>query len=358
MAPAPITTDVLIVGAGPVGLFQVFELGLLELQAHVVDALPQAGGQCIELYPDKPIYDIPGLAEVSGRELTQRLLRQCAPFKPGLHLDQLVTQVRPREDGRFDVETSAGTRFDAGALVLAAGVGAFLPRELRLTGIEHLAPGQLHERRLPTPLPDDLDGQHVIVLGDEDDALIQACDLADDGRCARVTLLHRRDQFRASDALQARLAAARGAGRLHFVAAQPLALHTTDDGRTLQALQVIDADDQEARLEAQRLIPLLGLSPRLGPLADWGLALQRKLLPVDTARYETAHPGIHAVGDINTYPGKRKLLLCGFHEATLAAFAIAERLRPDQRILLQYTTTSPRLHELLGVRPQDTADKA
>jgi thioredoxin reductase (NADPH) len=196
------------------------------------------------------------------------------------------------------------------------------------------------------------------VLGDEDDALTQACDLADDGRCARVTLLHRRDQFRASDALQARLAAARGAGRLHFLAAQPLALHTTDDGRRLQALQVIDADDQETRLEAQRLIPLLGLSPRLGPLADWGLALQRKLLPVDTARYETAHPGIHAVGDINTYPGKRKLLLCGFHEATLAAFAIAERLRPDQRILLQYTTTSPRLHELLGVRPQATADKA
>ncbi len=219
MASAPITTDVRIVGAGPVGLFQVFELGLLELQAHVVDALPQAGGQCIELYPDKPIYDIPGLAEVSGRELTQRLLRQCAPFKPGLHLDQLVTQVRPREDGRFDVETSAGTRFDAGALVLAAGVGAFLPRELRLTGIERLASGQLHERRLPTPLPDDLDGQHVIVLGDEDDALAQACDLADDGRCARVTLLHRRDQFRASDALQARLAAARGAGRLHFLAA-------------------------------------------------------------------------------------------------------------------------------------------
>lgn len=340
----PVTdTDALIIGAGPVGLFQVFELGLLGISAQVVDALPHVGGQCAELYADKPIYDVPGLPVCSGRELVERLQQQIRPFAPGLHLGQEVCALRREPDGRLRAETSAGQVFLAKTVFIAAGVGAFQPRRLRLEGADALEGRQLHYSTDTLP---DAPGEPLLILGGEEPAVQAAVDMAE---ARPVTLLHRRDAFKAPAALLARLAALREQGRVRVIAGQPLALHLQGD--QLTGLDVLDTDGHTLALPATQLLARLGLSPRLGPIADWGLAMERKLLTVDTARFETSEPGIHAVGDINTYPGKRKLLLCGFHEATLAAFAAAERVFPGQPIHLQYTTTSPKLHERLGVTP-------
>ncbi len=345
-AAAAISTDVLVVGAGPVGLFQVFELGLHGLHAEVVDALPYIGGQCIELYPDKPIYDIAGLPQVSGRELVERLKQQAAPFRPGFHLGQLVSDFERLADGRFALVTDSGQRFVVQAVVIAAGAGAFLPRSLKLDGLAPLLGRQVfHHAAAATA--DRVDGRQVVVVGDDDTALQAACDLAEAGRSAAVTLLHRRDQFRAAAPLVARQQALRIAGKLGFIAAQPSALQT-HDGR-LVALELATADERTLQLPVDTLLVLLGLSPRLGPIASWGLALERRQVRVDSAQFETSEPGVFAVGDINLYPGKRKLLVCGFHEATLAAFGIAARRTPGEPIALQYTTTSTRLHALLGV---------
>ncbi|RTL17735.1 MAG: NAD(P)/FAD-dependent oxidoreductase [Burkholderiales bacterium] len=338
-----IETDALVIGAGPVGLFQVFELGLLGIHAQVVDALPHAGGQCVELYADKPIYDVPGLPVCSGRELVERLEQQIRPFAPGLHLGQEVSALQPLPDGRWQAETAAGKRFVAKTVFIAAGVGAFQPKRLRLEGAEPLERRQIHHH------PDTLaaSGQRVLVLGGEEAAVAAAVALADAGEAASVTLLHRRDVFKAPAAMLAHLQALRDAGRVQVEVGQPLALRLTD-GR-LQGLDILDLSAAHRAVAADQLLVRLGLSPRLGPLADWGLALERKLVVVDTARFETSLSGVYAVGDINHYAGKRKLLVSGFHEATLAAFAAAERVFPGQPVHLQYTTTSPKLHERLGV---------
>jgi len=346
-AAAVIETDALVVGAGPVGLFQVFQLGLLELRCEVVDALPHAGGQCLALYPDKPIYDVPGLPVASGRELVQRLQQQIAPFSPRLHLGQLVASVERQADGRFLVATDRGRRFLAAAVIIAGGAGAFLPRSVKLDGIEHHL-GQQVLHQLPEAAT--LAGQQVLILGDEDGALEAAILLAESGQCAGVTLVHRRDQFRAAATTIAHQAALRAAGRLRFIAGQPLALHEDASGR-LNGLDLLCTDGHTEAVPVDQLLVLMGLSPRLGPIADWGLAMARRQLVVSTEAYETSEPGIYAVGDINTYPGKKKLLLCGFHEATLAAFGVATRRAGGKTPLLQYTTTSPRLHQLLGVAP-------
>lgn len=338
-----IETDALVIGAGPVGLFQVFELGLLGISAQVVDALPHVGGQCVELYADKPIYDIPGLPVCSGRELVERLQQQIRPFAPGLHLGQEVCALQRAPDGRWRTETTAGQAFLAKTVFIAAGVGAFQPRKLRVEGAEALEGRQLHYRADTLAAA----GEQVLVLGGEEGAVQAAVDLAEGGRAASVTLMHRRDAFKAPAALLARLAAQREQARLQVVAGQPLALQLQQG--QLHGLDILDAQGDTRTLPCTQVLAQLGLSPRLGTIAEWGLALERKLLTVDTARFETSEPGIHAVGDINTYPGKRKLLLCGFHEATLAAFAAAERVFPGQPVHLQYTTTSPKLHERLGV---------
>ena len=338
-------TDALVIGAGPVGLFQVFELGLLGITAQVVDALPHVGGQCVELYADKPIYDVPGLPVCSGRELVERLQRQIRPFCPGLHLGQEVNALQRQDDGRHLVRTSAGQAFLAKTVFIAAGVGAFAPKRLRLEGAEALEGRHIHYHDGTLAAA----GQQVLVLGGDEAAVQAAVDLAETGQAARVTLLHRRDTFKAPAALLARLQALRDAGRLHVALGQPMALQLHGDA--LAGLDILDPDAQAHTLPASQLLVRLGLSPRLGAIADWGLALERKLVPVDTARFETSLPGVYAVGDINHYPGKRKLLVSGFHEATLAAFAAAERVFPGQPIHLQYTTTSPKLHERLGVSP-------
>jgi thioredoxin reductase (NADPH) len=350
-AAGRIVADAVVIGAGPVGLFQVFQLGLHEIHVELVDALPHLGGQCAELYPDKPIYDIPGLPRCSGRELTERLREQMAPMRPGLHLGHSVSALRPRDDGRFELDTRDGPGFDAGVVVIAAGVGAFEPRRLTIEGAEALEGRQVHHH---LPEPGALAGQQVVVLGGEDPAVDTALALTADDRPATerpasVTLLHRREVLKAEPHSLAALRERIDQGRLRFVAGQPadLALH----GGRLHAMDIVRPDASLERLPADHLLVRQGLSPRLGPLAGWGLAMERKQLSVDTAAFETSLPGVHAVGDINTYPGKKKLIVCGFHEATLAAFAAAARLFPERPQHLQYTTTSPRLHALLGVAP-------
>ncbi|MCD8515009.1 MAG: NAD(P)/FAD-dependent oxidoreductase [Burkholderiaceae bacterium] len=351
-----IDTDAVVIGAGPVGLFQAFQLGLQEIRAHLIDALPHPGGQCAELYPDKPIYDIPGIPLCSGRELTDRLLQQLAPFQVPMHLGQPVQSLQGLPDGRWQVVTAAGSVLRAPTVFIAAGVGAFIPRKPALDGLEAFEQGPEAQVRYFGVAPDALAGQHVVVMGGEDEALGTALQLAEAGSCASLTLLHRVDKFRADAALEQATRSAIGAGRLRLVLGQPVAMEQTQgaEGPRLQALRLATPDQPDGattRLPLDALLPRLGLSPKLGPIADWGLAMERKQLVVDAERFATSAPGIFAVGDINTYPGKRKLIVCGFHEATLAAFAAAAIVHPERRVLLQYTTTSPRLHELLGVKP-------
>ncbi|OEZ32484.1 NAD(P)/FAD-dependent oxidoreductase [Variovorax boronicumulans] len=336
-APAPIETDALIIGAGPVGLFQAFQLGLLEISCHIVDALPAAGGQCVALYGHKPIYDIPGTPVTSGRDLAQSLLQQVAPFKPQFHFGEQVSTLARQADDRLLLTTSAGTAFLAKTVFIAAGVGAFVPKRIAVDGIAQFEGSTLFYH------PDSLDrfaGQTVVVNGGDDVALETAIALT--AIAKQVTLVHRRDGFQADEANVAAMRALVADGKLAFRVGQPSAF----DGRQLQ-ITTPDATTVDLPLDA--LVACLGISPRLGPIADWGLELERKQVPVDTEKYETREPGVFAVGDINTYPGKKKLIVCGFHEATLAAWGAAARVFPGKAIPLQYTTTSTRLHELLGV---------
>ena len=349
---ATLQTDALIIGAGPAGLFQVFELGLREISAHVVDALPFAGGQCVELYGDKPIYDIPALPMCTGRELTDRLLRQVAPFAPTFHFDQLVSAVARRDDGRFDVHTRAGLHFDCGAIVLAAGVGAFVPRTLKVAGLDAFEGRQLFHRADLVPA-DALAGKQVLVSGATEQALAFATRLcgaiarhAPDAP-ARVTLLHRRDVFDASDDTVAAFRNACGAGHLHFIAGQPTGLLA--DGDRLTALTLLDATGASVPLPVDTVVVLQGLSPKLGPFADWGLALERRQVHVETAKFQTSVPGLFAIGDVVHYPGKQRLILSAFHEATLAAAGVSGHLSPGDDGPIEYTTSSPRIHKLLGV---------
>jgi len=350
--PAPTETDALIVGAGPVALFAVFELGLLEVGIQVVDSLPFVGGQCIELYADKPIYDIPALPFATGAELIERLQKQIAPFKAGFHLGQQVSEVTLREDGRFDVATDAGQRFIAKAVVIAAGVGSFQPRGLKIEGLDAWRERQLFHR---DPGAETTAGRRVVIVGNGEAAVTAALDAVDAGATS-VTVVHRRDDFDAPTPLLLRFQSARMNDSIEVVTAQPSGMQ--GEGNVLQGL-VVDGSDGGARtLPLDVLLVLLGWSPKLGPIAQWGLALQRKQLIVDTERFETSTPGIHAIGDAVTYPGKQKLIVSGFHEATLAAYAIAELVHPERAQPLLYTTTSPKLHKLLGVDPANPSPQS
>lgn len=339
---APIETDALIIGAGPVGLFQVFELGLLGVQTHVVDALPFAGGQCIALYADKPIYDIPAVKKCTGRELTDRLLDQASPFKPVFHFRQTVDALDRLDDGRYALKTSGGAHFVAKTVFIAAGVGAFKARQLHVEGLARFEGSQLHYH-----LPDahTLSKQDVVVVGGEESALEAAIALCASATQS-VTLIHRRDVFHADPDTLAQTKALRASGRLRFVEGQVSGVRGQE---RLHGLVVTDNEGQTRTVALDCLLVFLGLSPKLGPVAEWGLDMARKQLSVDTQTFATSAPGIFAVGDINTYPGKKKLILCGFHEATLAAFAAKELIAPDERVQLQYTTTSTHLHRALGV---------
>lgn len=338
-----IEADAVIIGAGPVGLFQVFELGLLEIKAHVIDSLPVVGGQCVELYPDKPIYDIPAVPVCTGQELTDNLLKQIEPFEPTFHLNQEVTLVQRRADGRFDLETSLGTKFITKTIFIAAGVGSFQPRTLKVEGIEAFEGSQVFYR---VKDPSRFEGRNLVICGGGDSALDWALALA--GKAESVIVLHRRDDFRAAPASVAKMKEMCDNFEMQLIIGQVTGIETKDD--KLAEIKVTGADGVTRRLPLDDLLVFFGLSPKLGPIADWGLEIERKQLKVmDTEKFETNVPGIFAVGDINTYPGKKKLILSGFHEAALAAFGAAPYIFPEKKIHMQYTTTSPKLHKILGV---------
>ena len=340
--PAAISAEVVIVGAGPCGLFQVFELGLLGISAHVVDSLQHPGGQCAELYPDKPIYDIPAIPVCGAQELVDRLLQQIKPFKPQLHLAQEVVAFARREDGRFQLATSAGTHFDAGAVVIASGVGSFQPRRIGVEGAEAFEGGVIHYR---VKNAGELAGQRLVIFGGGDSALDWALELLP--RAAALTLVHRRAEFRAAPASVAKMREQVAAGRMRYFEALPQSLIVSDGA--LRGVNIKARAGAVEALAADQLLVFFGLHPKLGPIAEWGLALEKKALKVDAEKFQTSLPGVFAVGDINTYPGKKKLILSGFHEAALAAFAIQHHLYPQKKQFLQYTTTSPVMHQRLGV---------
>ena len=371
-------TDALVIGAGPVGLFQAFQLGLLGLKVEVVDVLPQAGGQCMALYPDKPIYDVPGVPRCTGREFTSLLLEQASPFLPidpstgqraHLHLGQQVESLTP-VDGGWQVGTSAGWACQARSVVIAAGAGAFVPRGLGMadldgaTNLSHQLPGEFaaelpgdgRERHFDATRPD-WAGQHLVIAGGGDEALAAVLSVSQAEpahRPARITLLHRRDAFQAEPEVETAVRALIQSGAVQLVLGVPQGARLAREGNSqrarIEALQLLGADGLPFDLPLDHLLVRLGLSPKLGPMTQWGMALERKQVRVDTATYASSLPGVHAVGDINTYPGKKRLLLCGFHEATLAAHAIAMALNPDAPPHLLYTTTSPVLHRRLGVQ--------
>ena len=348
-----IQTEALIIGAGPVGLFQAFQLGLQDIRCHVVDALPQVGGQCAELYADKPIYDIPGIPLCTGQELIDQLQTQIKPFAPQSHLQELVSELKATEDGHWHLQTDKGKQFKAATVFIAAGVGAFVQRGLNLQGFEALLGKNIFHK---APNASSFKGKHLLVLGDNDAAL-EACALWRQGAnaAASVTLVHRRDHFQATPQATEQMREACIAKSMRFVAGQATALVQADgansgsSNRHLSGLEILNAQGETEVLPADAILLCLGISPKLGPLSEWGLAMERKQLVVNTENFATQAQGIFAVGDINTYPGKKKLILCGFHEATLAAFGAADLLHPERKTLLQYTTTSTHLHKLLGV---------
>lgn len=345
--PAPvsgqaITTEVVIIGAGPCGLFQVFELGLLGIKAHLIDSLAHPGGQCAELYPEKPIYDIPALPVCGAQELVDRLMKQIEPFHPTFHLGQEVIEFQRQENGRFLVRTTLGTTFDAGTVVIAAGVGSFQPRRIGIDGSEAFEGSSLHYR---VKNSSNFHGQHLVIFGGGDSALDWTLELLPKARS--VTLVHRRPEYRAAPASVAKMQEHVAAGRMRVFEALPQSF-ILDNGQ-FRGVNVKAKDGAMHALNADHLLVFFGLHPKLGPIAEWGLELDKKALKVDTEKFQTSLPGVFAVGDINTYPGKKKLILSGFHEAALAAFAIQHHLYPQKKQFLQYTTTSPIMHQRLGV---------
>lgn len=349
---SPIETDALIIGAGPAGLFQAFQLGLQGIASHLVDALPHVGGQCAQLYGHKPIYDIPGIPVCTGAELVQLLERQIAPMQVPRHLSQQVESLQQRDDGRWLAQTTAGTLFAARSVFMAAGVGAFVPKALKVPGVDGLLPEQLHYHPLQLDMAS---GRTVLVYGGDEEAVNAAIACASSragpqssggAGAAKTYLMHRRDAFQAEPQQLARLRQLRDSGAIEVVIGQITEVRHAA-GR-LGAVQWMDGEGREHLLSIDMLLVFLGISPRLGPISDWGLSIERKQLVVDPATQATSAAGIYAVGDIVTYPGKKKLILCAFHEATMAAFAAAEYLQ-GEKPLLQYTTTSAKLHGILGV---------
>jgi len=338
-----IHTDVVIVGAGPCGLFQVFELGLLGLKAEVVDSIRYPGGQCAELYPDKPIYDIPAVPVCTGQELTDALLQQIEPFGAGMHLGHEVRTVQRQDDDSFLVETSKGTQFNAKAVVIAAGVGSFQPRPLRVPNIEEFAGTSVHYRIRE---PEQFRGKRLVILGGGDSALDWVMELA--GIAEHITLVHRRDEYRAVPDSVAKMKQLVAGGKMNEITSAKAQEIKGADGQVTSIVIQPKAGDA-VEVDADHVLVFFGLAPKLGPVAEWGLDINRKTINVDTEKFETSEPGIYAVGDINYYPGKKKLILCGFHEAALAAFAIKQRIEPEKKVHVQYTTTSPIMHERLGI---------
>jgi thioredoxin reductase (NADPH) len=339
--PVPIETDAVIIGGGPVGLFAVFELGLVDIKSHVIDILDKPGGQCAELYPEKPIYDIPGMPVVTGQGLTDALMAQIKPFGATFHLGQRVDALQKADDGRFRLTTDLGTQFLAKVVVIAAGGGSFTPKRPPLAGIEAYEGRSVFYsvRRM-----DDFRGKDVMVVGGGDSALDWTLNLQP--VASSLTLVHRRDEFRGAPHSVEQMRALVRDGKVALLIGQMGALH--GEAGALTAVTV-KTKEGETRVAANRLLPFFGLTMKLGPVANWGLNLNENLIPVDTEKFETSEPGIFAVGDINWYPGKLKLILSGFHEAALMSQAAYKIVYPGKRLLFQYTTSSSSLQKKLGV---------
>ncbi|MEO1330772.1 MAG: NAD(P)/FAD-dependent oxidoreductase [Pseudomonadota bacterium] len=341
-APFSRPFDVAIVGAGPVGLFAVFELGLLGLNAVVIDTLDKVGGQCAELYPEKPIYDIPGFPEVSGQALTDNLMAQAAPFEPEFRLNQRVESLTRREDGRYLVETSIGERYDVAAVFIAAGAGSFTPRRPKLEGLEAFEEKSVFYAVRSRA---QFEGRDLMIVGGGDSALDWTLDLLPSVKS--LTLVHRRASFRAAPHSVAAMQEAVAAGRMRFVEGELAELKGADGA--LEQIVLKTKGDPET-VKADRLLAFFGLNIELGPIADWRLDLQDgKQIKVDTEKFETSTPGVFAIGDINWYPGKLKLILSGFHEGALAAQAAFRLARPNEKLRFQYTTSSTELQKRLKV---------
>ncbi|MEA2832284.1 MAG: thioredoxin reductase [Methylobacteriaceae bacterium] len=340
-----IETDVLIVGAGPIGLFAVFELGLLDIRAHLVDILPKAGGQCSELYPEKPIYDIPGFPIVTGQGLVENLEKQIEPFHPTFHFGEMVESLTPTgADGapRFKITTDNSKTFDVKSVLIAAGGGSFQPKRPPIAGIDayegksvFYAVRKMEEYR----------DRNVIIVGGGDSALDWTLNLQPIAK--RLTLVHRRDDFRAAPHSVNAMRELVAAGKMDLIIGQTGKLKG-EDGH-LSSVTIKGNDGAEKEIACDRLIPFFGLTMKLGPVAKWGLNLHENLVPVDTEKFETNVPGIFAVGDINHYPGKLKLILSGFHEAALAAQKVHRYVYPNKKLTFQYTTSSTSLQKKLGV---------
>jgi thioredoxin reductase (NADPH) len=347
---SPIQTDALIIGCGPAGLYLAFQLGLLGISCHIVDAQKHPGGQVSALYGDKKIYDIPGTPACTGWELTARLLEQVAPFAPQLHLDEEIVGFASGDaEGGWKLSTSAGTLLHASCVFVTAGVGAFAPRRLKVEGIEALEGLQVHHWQ---PVADVMSGLKVLVVGGDELALdrIESLLSGEQAAPASITLMHRRDVLKAPPERLAWFESLCSAGTVNFEVGQVTGLQL-NDGR-LTAVERSGPDGDLPPLQVDVIVVALGLSPRLGPLAEWGLVMERKQLPVDTARFSTSLAGVFAAGDIVTYPSKKKLIVSAFHEATLAAFAAADLLNPVRNQVLQYTSSSSLLHERLHVGDQ------
>jgi thioredoxin reductase (NADPH) len=338
----PIKTDVLIIGAGPIGLFAVFELGLLDMKAHLVDILDKVGGQCAELYPEKPIYDIPALPKVSAQGLVDALMEQIKPFGPTFHLGEMVETIERIGERLFRVATDAGKTFETKVVVIAAGGGSFQPKRPPIPGIEAYEAKSVHYavRKM-----DVFRGKRLLIVGGGDSALDWTLNLAP--IASHLTLLHRRSEFRAAPDSVNKMMALVGEGRIDFVLGQVTGLEGADGQIT--AANVKRNDGSTFHIACDAVLPFFGLTMKLGPVANWGLKLNEDVIPVETAAFETSEPGIFAIGDINTYPGKLKLILSGFHEGALMAQKAHRYVYPDKKLTFQYTTSSTSLQKKLGV---------
>jgi thioredoxin reductase (NADPH) len=337
-----IKTDVLIIGAGPVGLFAVFELGLLDIKAHLVDILDKVGGQCAELYPEKPIYDIPGIPLITGHGLTGALMEQIKPFHPTFHLGEMVTTLKRTGEPAFQVGTDSGKIFECKVVVIAAGGGSFQPKRPPIAGIEPYEEKSVFYavRKMET-----FRDKRLMIVGGGDSALDWTLNLQPIAK--RLTLVHRRDEFRGAPDSVNKMRALVAAGDMDLVIGQVAGLE--GDAGQLTAASVKDKAGALLRVEADAMLPFFGLTMKLGPVAEWGLNLHENLIPVGTDAFETSEPGLFAIGDINSYPGKHKLILSGFHEAALMAQKAHRYVYPEKRLVFQYTTSSTSLQKKLGV---------
>ena len=337
-----IETDAVVIGAGPCGLFAAFELGLLDIKCHFIDILDKVGGQCSELYPEKPIYDIPALPIVTGQELTERLMVQIKPFGAQFHLGERVDSLKREADGRFRLATDNGKEFLTKLVVVAAGGGSFTPKRPPLPGIEAFEGTSVFYavRKM-----DAFRDRDVLIVGGGDSALDWTLNLQPIAKS--LTLMHRRDEFRGAPHSVEQMRSLVRDGRMKLLIGQAMQVHGA--GGELEAVTV-KTKDGESQIACNRLLPFFGLTMKLGPVANWGLNLHENLIPVDTEKFETSEKGIFAIGDINTYPGKLKLILSGFHEAALMAQVAHKIVYPDKKLTFQYTTSSSSLQKKLGVK--------